>query len=220
MWRKWVFDVDNRSGQETGYLFEPMLAASLGGESYSAKKFPVYRGGKPQAGGRQVDCIVDADGEALAYEFKIRVTIASSGQGRWKEELIFPNDCKESGYKPVLMVMDPTQNEKLDQLKRAFIAEGGLVYEGEAVWEHMRQQSGDEIAAFVKKYIREPILEIAVHEERLLDLGLRYRPGSGCDTLEVSIGEQSWVIPRPPRQLAQEIDNNDPTEAVENPEEV
>jgi len=25
VWRKWVFDLDNRSGQETGYLFEPVL---------------------------------------------------------------------------------------------------------------------------------------------------------------------------------------------------
>ena len=28
-----------------------------------------------------------------AYEFKLRVTIAASGQGRWKEELDFPSDC-------------------------------------------------------------------------------------------------------------------------------
>ena len=87
------------------------------------------------------------------------------------------------------------------------------------MWEHMRQQSGDEIAAFVKKYIREPILNIAAHEEQLLDFGLRYRPGTGGDTLEVSIGEQSWIIPRPPRQLAREIDD-EPIEAVQDPGEV
>ncbi|NHZ67174.1 hypothetical protein [Massilia genomosp. 1] len=31
-WRKWFYDLDNRSAQETGYLFEPILAAALGGE--------------------------------------------------------------------------------------------------------------------------------------------------------------------------------------------
>ena len=25
-WRKWLFDIDNRAGQETGYLFEPIIA--------------------------------------------------------------------------------------------------------------------------------------------------------------------------------------------------
>ena len=28
-WRKWIYDIDNRSAQETGYLFEPILASSL-----------------------------------------------------------------------------------------------------------------------------------------------------------------------------------------------
>ena len=34
------------------------------------------------------------------------MTIAASGQGRWKEELDFPADCKASGYVPVLVVLD------------------------------------------------------------------------------------------------------------------
>ena len=25
LWRKWIFDIDNRAGQETGYLFEPII---------------------------------------------------------------------------------------------------------------------------------------------------------------------------------------------------
>ncbi len=68
-WRKWVYDIDNRSAQETGYLFEPMLTESLGGRSVSARTSPVKRADDP-AKGRQVDCIVDLDGEKLAYEFK------------------------------------------------------------------------------------------------------------------------------------------------------
>ncbi|MEZ6088632.1 MAG: hypothetical protein R3C05_11510 [Pirellulaceae bacterium] len=30
-WRKWFYDIDNRAGQETGYLFEPILAHAVGG---------------------------------------------------------------------------------------------------------------------------------------------------------------------------------------------
>lgn len=58
-------------------LFEPILAAALGGVPFPAKKSPVKRAEDPTKG-RQVDCVVDRD----AYEFKIRVTIAASGQGR------------------------------------------------------------------------------------------------------------------------------------------
>ena len=78
-WRKWIYDIDNRSAQETGYLFEPMLTESLGGRSVSAKASPVRRADDPSKG-RQVDCIVELAGEKLAYEFKDRITIAASGQ--------------------------------------------------------------------------------------------------------------------------------------------
>ncbi len=30
-WRKWFFDIDNRAGQETGYIFEPIVARCIGG---------------------------------------------------------------------------------------------------------------------------------------------------------------------------------------------
>jgi len=26
-WRKWIYDIDNRAAQETGYVFEPALVA-------------------------------------------------------------------------------------------------------------------------------------------------------------------------------------------------
>lgn len=218
MWRKWVYDVDNRSAQETGYLFEPMLAASLGGQTYGSKNSPVTRGGK--GSGRQVDCVVDAEGESAAYEFKARMTIAASGQGRFEEELSFPEDCRASGYKPILLVLDPTPSDKLTALTATFRRAGGEVYLGEAVWEHVREKSGDEIAAFVQTYIREPILSIATHEEELLDLGLRYRTGSGGDILEVTVGEQSWVIPRPRGKSGREVDEGGNPEAGEDPEVV
>ena len=55
-WRKWLFDVDNRAAQETGYLFEPIIAGAIGGFSASAKKSPIRRQDDASKG-RQVDCI-------------------------------------------------------------------------------------------------------------------------------------------------------------------
>ena len=54
-WRKWIFDIDNRAGQETGYLFEPIIANAIGGVAASASRSPVKR--KGAGTGRQVDCI-------------------------------------------------------------------------------------------------------------------------------------------------------------------
>jgi hypothetical protein len=78
LWRKWIYDIDNRAAQETGYVFEPIVAAAIGGVPVSAAKSPVRRRGDERKG-RQVDCV---HSDNRAYEIKIRVTIAASGQGR------------------------------------------------------------------------------------------------------------------------------------------
>lgn len=210
-WRKWVYDIDNRSAQETGYLFEPMLAESLGGRSVSAKASPVKRADDPGKG-RQVDCIVEVDGKKLAYEFKDRITIAASGQGRFSEELAFPRDCAASGYTPVLMVLDPTPNPKLTAITKAFQDSGGYVFLGDEVWVHVSELSGSEIAAFVKRYIKDPVESIAVRERDLLDLGLRYRTDTSGDSVEITIGTHTWIIPRPRRDEAVAVDGSEEDE--------
>ena len=53
-WRKWMFDIDNRAGQETGYLFEPIIASAIGGVSVGARNSPVRRHNRSSQG-RQVD---------------------------------------------------------------------------------------------------------------------------------------------------------------------
>ncbi|MGA2032344.1 MAG: hypothetical protein ABSG68_08825 [Thermoguttaceae bacterium] len=151
-WRKWFFDIDNRAGQETGYLFEPIIAHAIGGVPFSAKASPVRRAGDSRKG-RQVDCVRDK----MAYEFKIRVTIASSGQGRWQEELDFPVDCRRSRYTPVLVVLDATPNAKLAQLEAAFLEQQGKVYKGESAWQHLDAAAGPTMALFLEKYVRDPI---------------------------------------------------------------
>lgn len=155
IWRKWFFDIDNRAGQETGYLFEPIIAYSIGGAPMAAKKSPIKRH-EDSAKGRQVDCIRDKN----AYEFKLRITIAASGQGRWREELDFPLDCKQSGYRPVLIVFDPTSNTKLTELSRTFKENGGQVYIGDDAWAHLEAEAGPAMGKFIERYVRGPIDEL------------------------------------------------------------
>lgn len=155
LWRKWIYDIDNRAGQETGYVFEPIIAHAIGGVSVGSKKSPVRRQSNKQKG-RQVDCML----EKKAYEIKIRVTIAASGQGRWKEELDFPTDCKASGFAPVLVVLDPTPNPKLDELQKKFLAEGGEVHIGPEAWKHFDSLAGKTMSRFLQFYVHAPIQEL------------------------------------------------------------
>lgn len=166
IWRKWIFDIDNRAAQETGYLFEPVLASCLGGEAIGAKNSPVKRineSGEPTTKGRQIDCY---DGEdQLAYEFKLRVTIAASGQGRFGEELSYPKECQAAGLTPVLVVLDPTPSSRLAELIAKFTEHGGFHYVGADAWEHMDSKAGATMAVFLERYIRPPLTEMANHED-------------------------------------------------------
>jgi hypothetical protein len=98
--------------------------------------------------------------KGLAYEFKIRVTIAASGQGRWQEELDFPVDCRNSGYKPILVVLDPTPNPKLEELERAYRAQDGETYIGERAWTHLEQAAGPTMSIFIEKYVKNPVQHV------------------------------------------------------------
>lgn len=163
-WRKFFYDLDNRSAQETGYLFEPILAAAIGGEPKSARE-RVVRRSDDHAKGRQVDCWkVLPDGTPLAYELKLRVTIAASGQGRFAEELSFAQDCQNSGVKPILVVLDPTENAKLTGLQAAYRAVGGEAYVGDDAWEHLEAAAGPTMAAFIERYVRAPIASVSMLE--------------------------------------------------------
>ncbi len=149
VWRKWIFDLDNRAAQETGYLFEPVLASCLGGEAVGSKHSPVKRlneRGEPTGEGRQIDCY---DGEHhLAYEFKLRVTIAASGQGRFAEELSFPREAGAAGLTPVLIVLDPTPSPRLDELIEAFKTNRGKHHVGADAWAHLESKARQDHVRF------------------------------------------------------------------------
>lgn len=189
VWRKWIYDIDNRSAQETGYLFEPILAAAIGGVGYSSRSSPIKRSGQPSRG-RQVDCI---DGK-FAYEFKMRVTIAASGQGRFGEELDFAKDCLESGFEPILLVLDPTPSPRLSELAREYETCGGCAYIGDQAWEHLEEKAGENLSNFIERYIKKPIDEVSTsYSDKLL------KPISlTCDTgrITIRIGDQNFIIER------------------------
>ena len=157
-WRKWFFDIDNRSGQETGYVFEPILASCLGGVPVSHTSSPVKRindSGHRTSEGRQVDCYIEDAKEV--YELKMRVTIAASGQGRFKEEMSFPHEAKTSGLTPILVVFDETESALLTKLKAQFKKHDGKCYIGQAAWDMLYKKAGKEMSLFIQKYIYPPI---------------------------------------------------------------
>ncbi|MDR1513700.1 MAG: hypothetical protein LBS56_09520 [Propionibacteriaceae bacterium] len=189
-WRKWLYDLDNRAAQETGYLFEPVIAGAIGGIPCSAAKSPIHRASG--SGGRQVDCLKDDN----AYEFKIRITIAASGQGRWTEELLFPQEAKNSGYTPILIVLDTTPNPKLAELVKAFEDHSGLAFVGDDAWSHLKNEAGEEMGLFLDKYIRVPLDEVdeAIDPGALLP-PLRVEQVTGGVVFR--LGETSTRVDRP-----------------------
>jgi hypothetical protein len=189
LWRKWVYDIDNRSAQETGYVFEPIIAYSIGGAPQASGKSPIKRRADPSKG-RQVDCIA----RKRAYEFKLRVTIAASGQGRWGEELAFPDDCRASGFTPVLVVFDGTKNDKLSELQKAFKNPTGEAYVGEEAWKHLDDQAGPTMARFLDKYVRVPIKALLAEEPAAV-LPTICLAMSKTD-ITVRVGDEAFRFPR------------------------
>jgi len=202
-WRKFFYDLDNRSAQETGYLFEPILAAAIGGEPKGSRAKVVRRTDDPTKG-RQVDCWKMVPGQPpLAYEFKLRVTIAASGQGRIGEEHQFAVDCKTSGAIPVLVILDPTPNPTMAGLKAVYEENGGRAYIGEEAWAHLEQEAGAVMARFIENYVRVPLAEVSGFEQgtdgeaarqqiQLLDFAARARAGS----IQITLGSHERRIVR------------------------
>jgi len=187
-WRKWFYDIDNRAGQETGHLFEPVIAHAIGGVPVPAKNSPVRRH-KDDRKGRQVDCLLGKK----AYELKIRVTIAASGQGRWREELEFPIDCKRSGYEPVLIVLDGTPNPKLSELEQAFLCQAGEVYMGAAAWEHLERLAGPTMSLFLDNYVRGPLDRLIEETPQTLP---KFAATMSHHSISISVGNDTFRIAR------------------------
>ena len=181
-WRKFLYDLDNRSAQNAGYLFEYVLAEAIGGKSYSASKSPIEKTGKK--GNRQVDCLLGD----TAYEFKMRVTRAASGKGRFSEELSFAEDARNSGYTPVLLVLDPTPSKKLRKLSSEYRDYGGEAYIGDDAWDHLEEKAGETMSEFIETYVRTPVSNIDENEGRFEQLSLDH--DGEDDSVTVTVGDE------------------------------
>ncbi len=206
-WRKWFYDIDNRAAQETGYLFEPIIAHAIGGTPAPARKSPVKRQ-SDRSKGRQVDCLLDD----RAYEFKIRVTIAASGQGRWQEELDFPADCRASGFTPVLVCLDSTPNPKLDALIQAFRAHQGEVFIGEAAWQHLDSVAGKTMSLFLDRYVRTP-LQSLLNEAPTIPPPLTAQWNE--TSIDIQIGNATFQIQRHEPDCDEDASDEMPDDAAE-----
>lgn len=156
LWRKFFHDLDSRAAQETAYIFEPILARALGGESCSSKDSPVRRADDPETG-RQVDAIVDG---SIAYEFKMRLTEAASGKGRLQHELDFARDCATSGFQPALLVLDGTPSSKMTAMCKQVEDHGGFCLVGDEAWGHIRRSAGNTLYKFIERHVRRHIDEV------------------------------------------------------------
>lgn len=194
-WRKLIYDIDNRSAQETGYLFEPILASCMGGEPVSHTNSPVKRiddEGKSTKDGRQIDCYIEEKKEV--YELKLRVTIAASGQGRFNEEMSFPYEAKMAGLTPILIVFDSTPSPLLDKLKRKYEQEGGKYAVGEEAWKLLIEQAGNEMGKYISKYIKPPISKM---ETDMLELPTNVHLNVSKDGLCIKDDRgNEYIIPR------------------------
>jgi hypothetical protein len=206
-WRKWFFDIDNRAGQETGYLFEPIIANAIGGTPAPARKSPIKRH-RDASKGRQVDCFLDQ----RAYEFKIRVTIAASGQGRCQEELDFPMDCRQSGFAPVLVCMDSTPNAKLKALIQAFRRQDGEVYVGEDAWRHLDEVAGATMARFLDIYVKSPIQDLLNQNcDELPEFVARF----GGSFIDISVDGEVLHIERVPENNSDVVSDEMPDDVAD-----
>lgn len=190
VWRKWLYDVDNRAAQVTGYLFEPIISAAIGGAPKSASKSPIRRSADSSKG-RQIDCLKGR----TAYEIKMRITIAASGQGRWGEELSFPADAKNCNFTPVLLVFDSTPNEKLDEICQAYKANGGKYYLGKDAWDHLKASTTRELSIFLEKYVHTPLESVVgsrLQNSPLEDIVLQQIGNK----ILFSVGNDTLPIPR------------------------
>lgn len=157
--RKHTYDIDNRSAQETGYLIETIFREALGGKAGHQKNSEVKRT-LDNKKSRQVDCIIEKDGKSYAYEVKLRISMAASGQGRFNEELSFAQDCKNNEFIPILLILEKDDNSKFFKIKQTYQENDGFVFSGEEAWKHIIDMAPKEISFFINKYLYIPLIKM------------------------------------------------------------
>ena len=141
--------------------------------------------------GRQIDCYIEDTKEV--YELKMRVTIAASGQGRFKEEMSFPREAKMSGMTPILVVFDETESALLTKLQAQFKKYGGKCFVGQAAWNMLYKKAGKEMSLFIRKYIYPPVQAMG----KYIDSNPKsIKIDNSNDSIVISDGRNKYIIGR------------------------
>lgn len=146
--RKMVYDIDNRSAQESAYLYMTIMASVLGGQTVTSRNSPILKNGSNHER-RSVDCIAGR----RAYDFKARMTEAPSRRARFEDEMSFARDCFTSGYVPVLLVLNQLPGQRPMEMIEVFERYEGEIYIGEHAWEHVRDVAGPVLSKFLDKFV-------------------------------------------------------------------
>jgi hypothetical protein len=114
------------------------------------------------------------------------------------------------------VVLDPTPNPKLEELKEKFIAEGGEVYIGPDAWRHFDSLAGKTMSRFLEFYVHAPIQDllkqVPPEAETLPEMRLKMQGGEFSAVL---VGETLTVKRRPTEEEA-----SDPDELPDDVEDV
>lgn len=125
----------------------------------------------------------------------------------------YPINCRHSGYTPVLVVLDSTANSKLSELEQAFLSQGGEVYIGENVWQHLASLAGPTMSNFLAKYVRGPIDElIREATDELPEFVARMEDGN----ISISIGGEVLHVDRRPEAIGDEEPDQLPDDVSDN----
>ena len=93
----------------------------------------------------------------------------------------------------MLVVLDATPNDKLDELRKAFESQGGESFIGTPAWEHLNDMAGPTMATFLQTYVHAPLRALVANPApRLPPLTLRMQAGE----IAVHIGDDSFRIAR------------------------
>jgi hypothetical protein len=179
VWRQRICDIEEHAAQETSHLFKTIMAMALGGETFDADASPI-RCAQDASRGRRVGCVVGR----RAYAFMCHLTEATSAEGRFHEELRFAEDCKASGYKPILLVLGGKRCRQSEIMSETFLANGGEALIGREAWEHLAAEAGPTMSRFLDRFIRAPMENVVAAHKGLLDLEMTNR----IDHFNVRIG--------------------------------
>lgn len=153
----------------------------------------------------------DGDGAMALTQSQRAILSKARSVGGGQQGVALDNDCRKSGFTPVLIVLDPTANEKLTQLAAAFKENSGEAHIEDA-WTYLDGLAGPTMARFLEKYVHTPIqslLAVAPESTELPDLVLKM----ARDKFVMSVGGETLEVDRAPKNIGNVAEDSVPEDA-------